>query len=129
MGNDKVYVYGSSNGAEYDEVTDYADGQGNAGREIKKRTHWDPRIEVLGWGPDHGLVQIGVVPPTPVSARAVDPEGSTPVQDVADIEATDGVWEWFSDNGQFMQLDRSGLNRLIEALQEAGAATFGRDRW
>lgn len=24
---------------------------------------------------------------------------------------------------------RDGLNRLIEALQEAGASTFGRDRW
>jgi hypothetical protein len=55
-------------------------------------------------------VQIGVVQPSD--------ELSTDVQ---------GLWD--PDDGQFMQLDRSGLNRLIEALQEAGAAVFGRDRW
>lgn len=93
MGNDKTYVYGQTNGSEYDDQGD-------------RRTHWDPRIEVQAYP---GMsVQIGVVPPT-----AGTVEGA----------------QWISDNGQFLQLDRSGLNRLIEALQDAGSATFGRDRW
>jgi hypothetical protein len=107
MGNDKAYVYGQSNGAEYDEISHFDDGHGLSGKEITKRTHWDPRIEVTGF--DFGAVQVGVVPPS---------EKSTDEQGLYD-----------SDNGQFLSLDRSGLNRLIEALQEAGAAVFGRDRW
>lgn len=73
----------------------------------EEKTHWDPRVEVTAF--DFGLVQIGVVPPSEKSTR------------------DQGLW--VSDDGQFLSLDRSGLNRLIEALQEAGAATFGRDRW
>jgi hypothetical protein len=102
MGNDKSYIYGQSNGQSY--VTD----TGTKEHPPTERTHWDPRVEVLGYP---GMcVQIGVVPPSD--------ELSTDVQ---------GLWD--PDDGQFMQLDRSGLNRLIEALQEAGAAVFGRDRW
>jgi hypothetical protein len=105
--SDKVYVYGSSNGSEYSEEVAYANGEGNAGREIRKRTHWDPRIEVKAWpGMD---VQVGIVP---ASDRSTDEQGL-----------------WDNNDGQFLTLSRSGLNRLIEALQEAGASTFGRDRW
>lgn len=107
MGNDKAYIYGSSNGATYTEEVAYADGEGNAGKELRNRTHWDPRVEVTAF--EFGLVQIGVVPP---SDKSTEDQGL-----------------WASDDGQFLSLDRSGLNRLIEALQEAGAATFGRDRW
>lgn len=128
MGNDKAYIYGCNNGAEYDEIVHYADDNGNAGREIKKRTHWDPRIEVSAF-PEGGLVQIGVVPPTPYeegSGRGIELD---PISSANEPPAGEKVMEWFGDNGQFLSVNRSGLNRLIEALQEAGAATFGRDRW
>lgn len=119
MGNDKAYVYGRSNGAEYEEKFESGSGQTGGTR---KRTHWDPRIEVTAYpGMD---VQIGIVPAT----RYADRDEADKHPDAEPREGPDG-YEWFSDNGQFMQLDRSGLNRLIEALQEAGAATFGRDRW
>jgi hypothetical protein len=96
---DKSYVYGESNGASY--VT--AGHNEKAGEE---RTHWDPRVEVASVA---GTVQVGVVPP---SEKSSDEQGL-----------------WDSDDGQFLSLSRDGLNRLIEALQEAGAATYGRDRW
>lgn len=72
----------------------------------ERKTHWDPRISVQSIA---GLVQVGVVPPAPKS--------------------TDEAGVWANDDGQFLSLSRDGLNRLIEALQEAGATTFGRDRW
>lgn len=108
MGNDKAYIYGCNNGAEYDEEIAYQSDDGKTGGiTARKRTHWDPRVEVTAF--DFGLVQVGVVPPS---------DNSTIEQGL-----------WVSDDGQFLSLDRSGLNRLIEALQEAGVATFGRDRW
>lgn len=98
--SDRSYIYGQDNGSSYD-----------TSRSVKpvseRKTHWDPRIQVQSIA---GTVQVGVVPPSET--------GSTP---------DSGVWD--PDDGQFMSLSRDGLNRLIEALQEAGAATYGRDRW
>ena len=70
------------------------------------KTHWDPRIEVHAFA---GTVQVGIVP---ASERSTDDQGL-----------------WDNDDGQFLSLSRDGLNRLIEALQDAGAEMFGHDRW
>lgn len=70
------------------------------------QTFWDSRVEVSGVA---HTVQVGVVP---ASGKSTD-DG--------------GIWD--PADGKFLSLSRDGLNRLIEALQEAGAAIYGRDRW
>jgi hypothetical protein len=72
-----------------------------------RSTHWDPRISVQSIA---GCVQVGVVPASPTAS-------------------TEDVGVWVNEDGEFLTLSRDGLNRLIEALQNAGAETFGRDRW
>jgi len=102
---DVAYVYGEHNGSEYRSVEEESSDGKCSGVEFK--THWDPRISVQRIA---GTVQVGIVPPS-------------------DKDSTREFGVWNHDDGQFLSLNRSGLNRLIEALQEAGATTYGRDRW
>lgn len=97
--SDRAYVYGDTNGACFD--SQWEDKE-TGGRQV----YWDSRIEVSGIA---HTVQVGIVPPSETS--------------------TDDAGVWKTEDGLFLHLNRDGVNRLIEALQEAGAATFGRDRW
>lgn len=110
MGTDTAYVYGSNNGAQYD---------GESGG----RTHWDPRISVRAIA---HTVEVGIVPPTPYADR--DGELMNRPVDGVEFEANGGIMEWFADNGQFLTLDRSGINRLIGALRDARDDAYGKDQ-
>jgi hypothetical protein len=99
--NDNIYIYGDSNGQSYYDTV--ADDLGVPRPDEK--VHWDPRVEVTSHS---RVVQIGVVPPSR--------EHSTNAS---------GVWD--REDGQFLSLDRDGVNRLIRALREAREAVFGRD--
>lgn len=133
--SDKVYIYGDSNGATYDsrqpaQATDqcktcgeprwhhlnegpfenFVHGPGSviiAGHVFNegRLTHWDPRVEVSSFG--HHGVQVGIVP--------------------ASSTSTDESGIWNSDDGQFLSLDRDGINRLIRALRDARIACYGKD--
>ena len=69
-----------------------------------EHTHWDPRLEIKVIG---GQVQIGVIP--------------------ASADSTDDHGKWNNDDGQFLTLPRSGLNRLIVAARECRDAAYGKD--
>lgn len=97
--NDISYIYGDSNGASYVEEAKTSD------QTDQRRTHWDPRLEIRDIA---GTVQVGIVPPS---------------KDISTDEA--GVW--ISDDGQYLSLSRSGINRAIAALREARDSAYGKD--
>lgn len=99
---DRAYVYGEHNGGSYLSVEqDRPDGKSDG---VERKTHWDPRIEVSAIA---DTVQVGIVPPSGKST------------------GEQGVWD--ADDGQFLSLSRSGVNRLIAALREARIAVHGVD--
>lgn len=88
----------------------YIYGQDNGsqfteGNGVEPHTHWDPRIEVRAIA---GTVQIGIVPPS-------------------HTDSTDEHGVWKNDDGQFLTLTRSGLQRLIAMTREARNEVFGKD--
>lgn len=98
--SDTSYIYGDNNGASYLEKTP------NTQDFDVERTHWDPRLEIKVIG---GAVQVGVIP--------ASTEHSTNERGV-----------WVNDDGQFLTLSRSGLNRLITAARETRDAAYGKDQ-
>lgn len=117
---DIEYVYGENNGNSYEEQPKASDQQ------VKTRTHWDPRISVRSIA---GTVEVGITPPTPYKER--DPNRVNHQTDGVEFDdsADDDrrIMEWLSDNGQFLTLSRSGINRLIEALRTARDEAYGKD--
>lgn len=101
-----AYIYGAHNGLGY--TDDSKTGVAGLSRPGDQKVHWDPRISVKTVA--ENFVQIGVVPPSK--------ERSTPEEGV-----------WVNDDGQFLSLDRAGMRRLIQELQDAAVSTFGRDPW
>lgn len=69
------------------------------------KTHWDPRLEIKVIG---GTVQLGIIPSS-------------------EDESTDLHGIWNNDDGQFIHLSRSGLNRLIRAARECRNSVYGKD--
>lgn len=104
--NDRAYIYGHMNGDAYVIPVEPGDhDMRSAPVPATIKTHWDPRVEVSAPG---GLgVQIGVVPPSE--------------------ESTEGEGVWNTGDGQFLTLDRNGINRLIRALREARIKVYGED--
>lgn len=96
--SDRSYIYGDSNGASCEEEPKTSD------QRPVQRTHWDPRLEIQALA---GTVQIGIVPPSD--------------------ESTDSHGVWNNDDGRFISLSRSGLNRLIRAARECRDAAYGKD--
>lgn len=106
MGNDSAYIYGEHNGHSYTSV----EGEGNM-KPGESRTHYDPRVEVKGFG---GMsVQIGVVPPT------FNTDSDDPNWDPESVQ-------WDPEFGQFLSLDWAGCNRLIVAVREQRDRVFGK---
>lgn len=95
---DRSYIYGDHNGASYTEEPKTSD------QKPVERTHWDPRFEIQVIA---GTVQIGIVP--------------------SSDESTDAQGVWNNDDGQFMTISRSGLNRLIRAARECRDVAYGKD--
>lgn len=98
--SDIAYIYGESNGASYKTKTETDEGY-TLGEE---QTHWDPRLEIRVIA---GTVQIGIVPASDDSTK------------------DRGVWK--NDDGQFLSLSRSGLQRLIVAARDCRDAAYGKD--
>ena len=101
--SDRSYTYGAHNGQTYTAI----EGSDTSG---KRRTHFDPRVEVSA--PGHDLVQVGVVPPSFATSSDDPAWGPETVR-------------WDPENGQFLSLDWAGCNRLIKSIREARDATFG----
>lgn len=97
--SDTAYIYGDNNGASFTE------GAGDPSNPADVHTHWDPRLEIKVIG---GQVQIGVIP----SSKT---------------QSTDDRGVWVNDDGQFLTLSRSGLNRLIRAARECRDSAYGKD--
>lgn len=75
------------------------------GNGTEPHTHWDARLEVRVIA---GTVQVGIVPPSRT-------------------ESTDEHGVWNNDDGQFLTLSRSGLQRLIAMAREARNEVHGKD--
>ncbi len=83
------------------------------------------RVEV-GWTAN-GCVQIGTTTRNPIKAiqvTGIDGTTATMVGPGAVATRDEDGWTW---DGQYTDLDRHGINRLIRALREARDKAYGRD--
>ncbi len=83
-------------------------------------TDADTRVEV-GWHPN-GEVQIGAAIRQPITVTTGAVEATTGVPAAPPATDEHGAW-----TGQYVDLDRHGINQLIRALREARDKAFGRD--
>lgn len=79
----------------------------------------DRRVEV-GWHPN-GSVQVGTAVRNKVKVDSM-PGVTVTVPPGGTVDADGWIWE-----GQYIDLDRQGINNLIRALREARDKAFGRD--